>query len=55
MADGLVKAEAKKDKMAEVFFRIYEIFGYRGLFAASWVKNLIINVPAAKKEGHYFD
>jgi len=54
MDQSSVKNESKKENMAQLFCFIYKIFGYRALLKVSWIKNLILNVPAAKKEGHYY-
>jgi hypothetical protein len=54
MDQSLIQSESKKDTMAQLFCFVYKKFGYRALIAVSWVKNLILNVPAAKKEGHYY-
>lgn len=54
MRQDLKDTEGKKEFMTNAFIIIYKLLGEKGLDSVSWVKNLILNVRSAKKEGHYY-
>lgn len=54
MRQDLKDTESKKEFMTDAFIIIYKLLGEKGLDSVSWVKNLLLNVRSAKKEGHYY-